>query len=71
MAIVVGDTVIKTICILHNTIIDKEGHHSFNGMDVPQIPSQCMLRRNRANNPSTRNAKTVRDTFAEYFSLNA
>lgn len=65
-----ADIIIKTICILHNTIIDKEGYHFINYLDPVLIAPTNNLKRNRAHNSSTTRAKTIRDVFADYFAVN-
>lgn len=59
------DSIVKACCILHNTIIDREGVEH-NLTDVRVLPRVQMHPPGRTPN----NAKDVRDVFATYFANN-
>nr|CAH7754475.1 unnamed protein product [Callosobruchus chinensis] len=51
--------IIKSICILHNIIIEKESY-LLNVLELPQIPDTCNLHRSRSSNSSTNRSKLIR-----------
>ena len=59
-----ADNIIKCICILHNTIIDREG--VVQNLTEVSFP-RSVLSWELASRP-TNNAKDVRDNFTSYFS---
>nr|CAI5825597.1 unnamed protein product [Callosobruchus analis] len=61
-----ADTVIEAICILNNTVIEKESH-LLNVLELPQIPETCNQRRSISYNPSTNRAKLIRMKYTEFF----
>ena len=61
--VLLADRIVKSVCVLHNTIIDKEGMvHNLTEISVAHQGIQW----NRVGRPCNE-AKTVRDVFKEYF----
>lgn len=62
------DVIIQAACILHNTIIDKEGYCS-DFPEGPSIPEGNLhnLKPSRSHNPSSKKAKEIRNKFMMYF----
>lgn len=61
-----ADMIIKAVCILHNTVIDKENRMP----DVEETTTETLLsdvRVSRRNNRATEEASSVRNTYKEYF----
>lgn len=62
------DSIVKTICLLHNIIIDKE--NTLNLIeDIPLLQTKDVGTRNYFNRPSL-TALNTRDAFKNYFSNN-
>ena len=60
-----ADAIIKSVCVLHNLVIDKEG---FCGdfEDLPPIPAKCNLNAiGRSRNATSQRAKIVRKRFVD------
>lgn len=63
----VTDNIIKYICILYNTIIDKEGFER----NLTDVSTEFQRNYQRQTGSRPRNeAKTIRDTFTTFFSNN-
>lgn len=60
--------IIKTACILHNVIRDREGNHGdAQNYDINLIPRADNTRLNKRNNSSSQAARNIRNQFADYF----
>lgn len=64
--ILVADNIIKCVCVLHNTILDREGFQR-HLTDVEIVPRN---RENQAAGRPSNTAKTIRDIFANFFCNN-
>ncbi|MEE6519833.1 hypothetical protein FKM82_017584 [Ascaphus truei] len=58
--------IVKCVTVLHNIVIDLEGTCDTSSLDVVPIPA-TKLARCRANNSPGNMAKTIRDSFGDYF----
>jgi len=67
------DHIVKAVCILHNitSIIDREKDTARpTSLNEKQPITLLMVRRNKANNRSSRFAKNIRNTFTSLFEKN-
>jgi Plant transposon protein. len=63
------DIIVKCICILHNTIIDREGmDHNLLNYDMQHNVSSSSVSQSRGRQNSE--AKRIRDAFKEYLCEN-
>ena len=63
------DTIIITVCLLHNIIIGKEGVHETVSMTQITAEGHSNVRSSRRYNRAKQNACSIRDRFMQY--LNA
>ena len=63
-------SIVKAICILHNTIIDMEQDAYTNVLEDNVIRGNHNLQFSKANNRTSRAAENAWNIFCEYFSLN-
>ena len=61
------DTIIRTVCLLHNIIIDKEGVNETDAMTQTTPEDHSNVRSSRSYNRAKQNACSIRDSFMQYF----
>jgi hypothetical protein len=68
------DKIVKCLCVLHNTIIDREGTDEASLLELENVQDdhdEPKGQFTRANNRCTLRAKRVRDAFTVYFKSDA
>ena len=63
------DTIIKTVCLLQNIIIDKEGVKEIDAMTQTTPEDHSNVRSSRSYSRAKQNACSTRDTFIQYLLL--
>jgi 2-phosphoglycerate kinase len=61
------DTIIRTVCLLHNIIIDKEAVNETVAMTQITPEDNSNVRSSRRYNRAKQNACSIRDRFMQYF----
>jgi len=61
------DAVIRTICLLHNIVIDKEGVNETVAMTQITAEDHSSVRSSKRYNRAKQNACSIRDRFMQYF----
>jgi hypothetical protein len=64
----IADKIVKAICILHNTIFDREGFER-HLREIVDIPEAANFQHQSAGRPAN-TSKLIRDTFKSYICRN-